>query len=117
MAGQDYLDDLPEVVLDLRLEAVFGLDGQRAYTVHPEYTDHRAQSNHERLFLKKRPGSGGSGRVDLEIKESKSLNGPPQLRAVKKVEISPNERVYKLHQRELAAIFKFSQPKVGSPIH
>ncbi|CAH0054739.1 unnamed protein product [Clonostachys solani] len=114
MAGQDYLDDLPEVVLDSRLEAIFGLDGQRAYTVHPEYTDLRAPSNHERWFLKRRLGSGGGGRVDLEIKESESPNGPPQLRAVKKVEISPNERVYKLHQRELVAIFKFSQPKYAN---
>ncbi|CAI6099679.1 unnamed protein product [Clonostachys chloroleuca] len=114
MAGQDYLDDLPEVVLDSRLEAIFGLDGQRAYTVHPEYTDLRAPSNQERWFLKRRLGSGGGGRVDLEIKESKASNGPPQLRAVKKVEISPNERVYKLHQRELVAIFKFSQPKYAN---
>ncbi|CAH0027501.1 unnamed protein product [Clonostachys rhizophaga] len=102
MAGQDYLDDLPEVVLDSRLEAIFGLDGQRTYTVHPEYTDLQAPSSQERWFLKRRFGSGGAS------------NGPPQLRAVKKVEISPNERDYKLHQRELVAIFKFSQPKYAN---
>ncbi|VUC25241.1 unnamed protein product [Clonostachys rosea] len=88
MASQNYLDDLPEVVLDSRLEAVFGRDGQRAYTEHPEYADPRASSNHERWFLQRRLGSGGGGRVDLEVKESRSQSEPPQLRAVKKVEIS-----------------------------
>ncbi|CAG9948050.1 unnamed protein product [Clonostachys rosea f. rosea IK726] len=99
-----YLENLPELVRDSRLEATFGVSGQQTYTIHHS-ASHRTRAAQEKWLLKWTLGEGGQGTVNLEV------GGHAKLRAVKRFAISDYEKQSELHRRELIAIFKFSQAR------
>ncbi|CAH0025776.1 unnamed protein product [Clonostachys rhizophaga] len=104
MARGTYLENLPELVRDSRLEATFGVNGQQAYTIHHS-ASHRSRATQEKWVVKRTLGEGGQGTVSLEV------GGNAKFRAVKRFAISDNEKQSELHRRELIAIFKFSQAR------
>ncbi|CAG9983757.1 unnamed protein product [Clonostachys byssicola] len=111
MAYLNSLPDLPEIVRDSRLNATFHTDGRQSYIVHKRGGAHRRAKETQDVWVhEKHLGSGGYGRVDVQVKESKHP-GPRQLRAVKTILISDKELRSRrdFYVRELEAIIKFSQ--------
>lgn len=114
MAGLGQLTQLPELVRDSRLDATFQLRGTQHLTIHIQGASRRAKQTKEVWEHKKTLGRGGFGSVELQAKESKRA-GPTEFRAVKSIRV-PEDEVEKNHDfyvRELEAIVKFSQARVG----
>ncbi|CAG9988223.1 unnamed protein product [Clonostachys byssicola] len=102
---------LPEIVMDSRLDVRFADEGQRRYTIHPQAATRRSRYVEERWVHEKVLGQGGQGSVDLQVKDM-GRPGTLQHRAVKKIRLQRGEaRQTKMIQRELEAIFKFSQAR------
>ncbi|CAH0022282.1 unnamed protein product [Clonostachys rhizophaga] len=107
----DFATGLPEIVQDSRLDVRFANEGQRRYTIHPQAATRRSRYVEERWVHEKVLGQGGHGSVDLQVKDM-GRPGTLQHRAVKKIRLQHGEaRQSKMIQRELEAIFKFSQAR------
>jgi len=111
MAGQAAL---PELVRDSRLQA--SLQGN--VTVHTRPPGRRGISRHESWVRERILGNGGYGVVWLERKvetADKNDGSATRLRAVKCVRIPPSRSQLEggKYVRELEALAKFSQDKVG----
>ncbi|VUC20416.1 unnamed protein product [Clonostachys rosea] len=110
-----YFADLPEVVRDSRLEVSFLSNGAQHYTIHPRAVrNRRVQRVQDRWLRREVFAEGGQGSVELQVLESaRASTGRPLMRAVKKIRLrlTSNSGDLKLVQRELKAIFKFSQPR------
>lgn len=98
---------LPELVRDSRLDATFHPNEQTpTKTIHQKYSGRRSFMQ-EIWTRKKYLGSGGYGVVWLERREC------GQLRAVKELRIRKSALKDDDYVRELEALAKFSQDKVG----
>jgi hypothetical protein len=102
--------DLSELVRDSRLDVIF----ERGCTIHPRAAATRRENySHEKWFPHQDPvGKGGMGLVYVEERE-RAGSRPVSLRAVKKIQLSGRPEQKKMIRRELEAMFKFSQPRVG----
>ncbi|VUC27891.1 unnamed protein product [Clonostachys rosea] len=107
----DFATGLPEIVQDSRLDVRFASEGQRRYTIHPQAATRRSRYIEERWIHERVLGQGGQGSVDLQVKDL-GRPGTLQQRAVKKIRLQNGEaQQSKMIQRELEAIFKFSQAR------
>lgn len=111
----DALDDFPEIVRDSRLsQATIQQDGGRTYTIHNRGARSRAAARNDIWMRQKLLGQGGFGLVHLEVKQMEK-SGQPEYRAVKTFRMKDGHlKIRQTHYvRELEAIAKFSQNKVG----
>jgi hypothetical protein len=106
------LQDLPELVRDSHLEATFHPNADIPNeTTHLKYRGRR-RPQQERWARQKILGRGGFGIVWLEKREPE---GPTayNFRAVKQLEVAKIRSKQRDCVRELEALAKFSQAKVG----
>ncbi|CAH0051972.1 unnamed protein product [Clonostachys solani] len=109
----DFGTSLPEIVQDSRLDVRFASEGHRRYTIHPQAATRRSRYVEERWVHERVLGQGGQGSVDLQVKDM-GRPGTLQHRAVKKIRLQRGEaQQSKMIQRELEAIFKFSQARAN----
>jgi calcium/calmodulin-dependent protein kinase I len=103
---------IPDLIADSKLEAVVH-SGWVRHTYRRRGTPgkHWIVDVTETWVRKSRLGAGGYGTVWLEECQEPASKDGPRLRAVKEIQIDPQEDVD--YNRELLAIAKFSLPKVS----
>lgn len=107
------LQDLPELVRDSHLEATFHPNTDIPNeTIHLKYQGRR-RPQRERWVQKKMLGRGGFGIVWLERREPENSTAY-SFRAVKQLDVAKIRSKRHDCVRELEALAKFSQEKVGS---
>ena len=113
----DHCDDLPDLVKYSRLSTTFEHDGRQTSIVHTWLMDQWVRRRevwvHERYLAQ-----GGSGIIISLQRKHQGMGSSSQdeFRAVKNIVHIPQqdrESNLKLYKRELEALAKFSQEKVG----
>lgn len=113
MTTLDY-SEISELVRDSNLKASFWSDRQHHYTGHDSKGRLKLRHQQEVWRHVRNLGAGGGGSVDLQERKS-TWPRKAVLRAVKSIRVSGHsiDRKNELCLRELEALIKFSQPRVG----